>query len=203
MKKSTIKSIWNHRSSSTLLMGLRLFFHVLTVFMTVGICFIRSNVRDSNQLYCCTTSFSHEDLSLRPPSRLPLANSPHHSVVFPPHPLTTPSSSIERKLWPQSMVTLNFFAPPLSVLFGSFCCPLAVAMIQDTYDDRELEKALKGFVGVSSEAYRSMVEPGCRLSKQIGNTYTASVFANIVCLVDAHGAGLEGQTALVFSYGSG
>ena len=48
-----------------------------------------------------------------------------------------------------------------------------------------------------------MVEPGCRLSKQIGNTYTASVFANIVSLVDAHGTSLKGQTALVFSYGSG
>ncbi|CAN0138007.1 unnamed protein product, partial [Hapterophycus canaliculatus] len=75
--------------------------------------------------------------------------------------------------------------------------------IQDTYDDRDLEKALKAFAGVSSEAYRSKVEPGCRLSKQIGNTYTASVFANIVCLVSAHGAALEGETALVFSYGSG
>lgn len=47
------------------------------------------------------------------------------------------------------------------------------------------------------------MEPGCRLSKQIGNTYTASVFANIVCLVCARGAALEGETALVFSYGSG
>ncbi|CAM9797074.1 unnamed protein product [Ascophyllum nodosum] len=74
---------------------------------------------------------------------------------------------------------------------------------KETYDDRDLEKALKGFAGVSSEAYRSMVEPGCRLSKQIGNTYTASVFANIVSLVDAHGTSLKGQTALVFSYGSG
>ncbi len=74
---------------------------------------------------------------------------------------------------------------------------------QETYDDRQLEKALKAFAGVSSEAYRSKVEPGCRLSKQIGNTYTASVFANIVCLVCARGAALEGETALVFSYGSG
>lgn len=74
---------------------------------------------------------------------------------------------------------------------------------QATYDDRDLEKALKSFAGVSSEAYRSKVEPGCRLSKQIGNTYTASVFANIVCLVCARGAALEGETALVFSYGSG
>lgn len=72
-----------------------------------------------------------------------------------------------------------------------------------TYDDRELEKVLKNFAGVSSKAYQSMMEPGCRLSKQIGNTYTASVFANIVSLVDAHGASLEGRTALIFSYGSG
>ena len=74
---------------------------------------------------------------------------------------------------------------------------------QDTYDDRGLEKALRSIAGVSSEAYRAKVEPGCRLSKQIGNTYTASVFANIVCLVCARGAALEGETALVFSYGSG
>ncbi|CAB1098828.1 unnamed protein product [Ectocarpus sp. CCAP 1310/34] len=74
---------------------------------------------------------------------------------------------------------------------------------EETYDDRDLEKALKTFAGVSSEAYRNKVEPGCRLSKQIGNTYTASVFANIVCLVCARGAALEGETALVFSYGSG
>lgn len=81
------------------------------------------------------------------------------------------------------------------------CFPLL--LLQATYDDRELEKVLKTFAGVSTEAYCSMVEPGCRLSKQIGNTYTASVFANIVCLIDAHGTSLEGQTALVFSYGSG
>eukprot|EP00903_Cladosiphon_okamuranus_P006261 g6144.t1 len=77
------------------------------------------------------------------------------------------------------------------------------APAEETYDDRDLEKALKSIAGVSSEAYRLMVEPGCRLSKQIGNTYTASVFANIVCLVCARGAALEGETALVFSYGSG
>ncbi|CAN0055584.1 unnamed protein product, partial [Laminaria digitata] len=75
--------------------------------------------------------------------------------------------------------------------------------VQATYSDRDLEKALKASAGVSSAAYRSMVEPGCRLSKQIGNTYAASVFANIVCLACAQGAALEGQTALVFSYGSG
>lgn len=83
------------------------------------------------------------------------------------------------------------------------CACVTEIIPQETYDDRELEKALKSFAGVGSEPYRRMVEPGCRLSKQIGNTYTASVFANIVCLVDAHGSSLEGETALVFSYGSG
>ncbi|CAM9856572.1 unnamed protein product, partial [Chrysoparadoxa australica] len=70
---------------------------------------------------------------------------------------------------------------------------------------RGLEKALKGVIakGVAAEAYKAQVEPGCRLSKQIGNTYTASVFCNLVKSLCPSCAALEGDRVLVFSYGSG
>ncbi|CAM9651774.1 unnamed protein product [Phaeothamnion confervicola] len=71
---------------------------------------------------------------------------------------------------------------------------------EETYMDRELEAALKN---LAAAGYERQAAPSCRPSKQIGNTYTASVFANLVGLVDAVGAALDGCRVLVFSYGSG
>lgn len=137
----------------------------------------------------CTCMLSSFVCLCRPPSAKRAKSTPKSA-----------RSSAHRRFPPHLLIPLFVAATSAAI---SLCVNPPPLPLQDTYDDRELEKALKAFAGVSTEAYKSKVEPGCRLSKQIGNTYTASVFANIVCLVCARGAALEGETALVFSYGSG
>ena len=66
--------------------------------------------------------------------------------------------------------------------------------------DRDLMKAS---MQVAGRFYEAMVGPGAAVSQQIGNTYTAAVFFNLLSLVSAQGAGLVDKKACVFSYGSG
>lgn len=72
--------------------------------------------------------------------------------------------------------------------------------VASTYEDRELETVLKGVAG---PLYKQKVAVGCELSKQIGNTYTASVYMNVANLVSAIGSDLIGKNVTLFSYGSG
>eukprot|EP01033_Poteriospumella_lacustris_P007059 gene7059-5083_t len=72
--------------------------------------------------------------------------------------------------------------------------------IEKTYEDKELETALKK---ISAEGYRQKVDISCKVSKQIGNTYTAAVYMNLSNLVSAVGENLLGKRVVVFSYGSG
>lgn len=74
-------------------------------------------------------------------------------------------------------------------------CPL-----EETYKDKDLETALKS---ASADVYSEKVAPGCVASKLIGNTYTASVWLNLACLVSTHGSALSGKKVSLFSYGSG
>lgn len=76
----------------------------------------------------------------------------------------------------------------------------SAAPIASTYEDKELETALKGLSGA---AYKAKVALGCEMSKLIGNTYTASVYTNLCHLVSGLGEGLEGKQLSLFSYGSG
>lgn len=72
--------------------------------------------------------------------------------------------------------------------------------LSDTYQNRDLDKALQS---CGNDAYRRMVGPSEEFSKNIGNSYTAAVWANLLCLADAKGKDLEGKRIGVFSYGSG
>ena len=74
-------------------------------------------------------------------------------------------------------------------------CPL-----ESTYKDKDLETALKD---ASASVYAEKVAPGCVASKLIGNTYTASVWLNLACLVSTYGTALSGKKVTLFSYGSG
>jgi hydroxymethylglutaryl-CoA synthase len=71
---------------------------------------------------------------------------------------------------------------------------------EQTYEDKDLETALKS---IASPLYISKVAISCELSKQIGNTYTASVWMNLANLVSALGSKLDGKDVVLFSYGSG
>jgi hydroxymethylglutaryl-CoA synthase len=72
--------------------------------------------------------------------------------------------------------------------------------IEKMYEDKELETALKG---LSSAGYQTKVDISCKVSKQIGNTYTAAVWMNLANLVSTLGNGLLDKNIALFSYGSG
>lgn len=72
--------------------------------------------------------------------------------------------------------------------------------VEDTYDDKGLESKLKT---LSAPLYQAKVACGCELSREIGNTYTASVYMNLANLVAINGSNLNGSTVVLFSYGSG
>ena len=71
---------------------------------------------------------------------------------------------------------------------------------RDTYEDKDLEAALKN---ISADAYKQKLSLPCEISRQLGNTYTASVWLNLCYLVSNLGAGLVGKSVVLFSYGSG
>lgn len=66
--------------------------------------------------------------------------------------------------------------------------------------DKSLEAALKS---IATPLYHSKVATGCEISRQIGNTYTASVYMNLAHLVSSYGPLLLGKKIVLFSYGSG
>ena len=75
--------------------------------------------------------------------------------------------------------------------------------IEDTYSDRTLDGVLKK---MASASYDQRLTDSNYVSKQIGNTYTASVFMGLASLVDRVGGRGDltpGKTIGVFSYGSG
>jgi hydroxymethylglutaryl-CoA synthase len=69
-----------------------------------------------------------------------------------------------------------------------------------TFEDKDLETKLKA---VSQSNFSSKVLPTCVVSKQIGNTYTASVYMNLANLLSSYGPSLLDKTITLFSYGSG
>jgi hydroxymethylglutaryl-CoA synthase len=70
-----------------------------------------------------------------------------------------------------------------------------------TIGNRDLDKVLAALpVGAD---YADMVGPTEALSKSIGNSYTAALWANLACLVSAKGPALAGKRVGAFSYGSG
>lgn len=71
---------------------------------------------------------------------------------------------------------------------------------ESTFTDRNLETVLKD---LADNLYREKVEPSCKLSKEVGNTYTAAVYLNLANLVSLHGSNLIGKKITLFSYGSG
>jgi len=72
--------------------------------------------------------------------------------------------------------------------------------IGDTYEDKALESTLKT---IATPLYNRQVAPSCELSKNIGNTYTASVYMNLANLVSEFGPSLHEKAVTLFSYGSG
>eukprot|EP00285_Hemiselmis_virescens_P017387 CAMPEP_0173392420 /NCGR_PEP_ID=MMETSP1356-20130122/19527_1 /TAXON_ID=77927 ORGANISM="Hemiselmis virescens, Strain PCC157" /NCGR_SAMPLE_ID=MMETSP1356 /ASSEMBLY_ACC=CAM_ASM_000847 /LENGTH=492 /DNA_ID=CAMNT_0014350211 /DNA_START=73 /DNA_END=1547 /DNA_ORIENTATION=- len=85
-------------------------------------------------------------------------------------------------------------------------------MPEETYDDRELEKA---FTEIARPMYKDKVEPSVLLPQELGNSYTASMYTGLLSLIHnwhkpkPMGAQVDteaqsiGKKVLMFSYGSG
>jgi hydroxymethylglutaryl-CoA synthase len=71
--------------------------------------------------------------------------------------------------------------------------------IEDTYEDKALEKVLKQ---VSQKCYQEKLKDSNAVSIQVGNTYTASVFLGLASLIDRV-VPEPGKLITLFSYGSG
>jgi len=70
----------------------------------------------------------------------------------------------------------------------------------ETYGNKALDKAcLQALNG----DYESKVFPSMRLGQEVGNIYTGSLYMALMALVNHGGTDLDGQRALLFSYGSG
>eukprot|EP00475_Leptophrys_vorax_P030191 TRINITY_DN4505_c0_g1_i1.p1 TRINITY_DN4505_c0_g1~~TRINITY_DN4505_c0_g1_i1.p1 ORF type:complete len:495 (-),score=139.04 TRINITY_DN4505_c0_g1_i1:108-1514(-) len=72
--------------------------------------------------------------------------------------------------------------------------------LEESYDSRDIQKA---FGNISKKQYVSKVGPTTVIPKNIGNMYSASLYASFVSLVAEQGEKLVGNRILMFSYGSG
>ncbi|CAM8997178.1 unnamed protein product [Rhodiola kirilowii] len=78
--------------------------------------------------------------------------------------------------------------------------PYATLTGDESYQSRDLEKAAQQ---VSKPFYDAKVQPGTLIPKQVGNMYTASLYAAFASLLHNKSNSLAGQTVVMFSYGSG
>ncbi|KAK4488225.1 hypothetical protein RD792_003970 [Penstemon davidsonii] len=70
----------------------------------------------------------------------------------------------------------------------------------ESYQSRDLEKASQQ---VAKPFYDSKVQPSTLIPKQVGNMYTASIYAAFASLLHNKNSSLAGQRVILFSYGSG
>lgn len=85
--------------------------------------------------------------------------------------------------------------------FGSEFERFATVKLEDTYTDRDVEKA---FMTKYNSAYESKTKKSLLLANQVGNMYTPSVYSGLVSwLINNEPSDLVGKSIGVFSYGSG
>ncbi|KAM7256194.1 hypothetical protein ACFE04_011935 [Oxalis oulophora] len=78
--------------------------------------------------------------------------------------------------------------------------PFATLTGDESYQSRDLEKVSQQ---VAKPAYDTKVGPTTLIPKQIGNMYTASLYAAFVSLLHNKQSELAGKRVVMFSYGSG
>lgn len=78
--------------------------------------------------------------------------------------------------------------------------PFSALTADESYASRDLEKASQQ---VAKPLYDAKVQPATLVPKQVGNTYTASLYAAFVSLIHNKHSSLAGQRVVMFSYGSG
>ncbi|KAL4188139.1 hypothetical protein AMTRI_Chr09g22420 [Amborella trichopoda] len=78
--------------------------------------------------------------------------------------------------------------------------PFSTLSSEESYQSRDLEKVTQQ---VAKPQYDVKVQPSTLLPKQVGNMYTASLYAAFASIVHNKHESLVGQRVLMFSYGSG
>ncbi|KAL4280647.1 hypothetical protein GQ457_03G020190 [Hibiscus cannabinus] len=78
--------------------------------------------------------------------------------------------------------------------------PFSTLTGDESYQSRDLEKASQQ---VSKALYDAKVQPTTLIPKQVGNMYTASLYAAFASLIHNRNSELAGQRVVLFSYGSG
>ncbi|MBA0744333.1 hypothetical protein Gogos_006964 [Gossypium gossypioides] len=78
--------------------------------------------------------------------------------------------------------------------------PFSTLTGDESYQSRDLEKASQQ---VSKPLYDAKVQPTTLIPKQVGNMYTASLYAAFASLLHNKNTELAGKRVILFSYGSG
>ncbi|KAJ7003974.1 hypothetical protein D5086_006925 [Populus alba] len=78
--------------------------------------------------------------------------------------------------------------------------PFSTLSGDESYQNRDLEKVSQQ---VAKPLYDAKVQPTTLIPKQVGNMYTASLYAAFVSLLDNKSSELAGKRVILFSYGSG
>ncbi|XP_073011693.1 hydroxymethylglutaryl-CoA synthase [Typha latifolia] len=78
--------------------------------------------------------------------------------------------------------------------------PFSDLTSEESYQSRELEKVSQQ---LAKHFYEEKVQPTTLLPKQIGNMYTASLYAALLSVIHNKHSNLEGRRVVMFSYGSG
>ncbi|KAJ6415268.1 hypothetical protein OIU84_004122 [Salix udensis] len=78
--------------------------------------------------------------------------------------------------------------------------PFSTLSGDESYQSRDLEKVSQQ---VAKPLYEAKVQPTTLVPKQVGNMYTASLYAAFVSLLHNKSSELAGKRVILFSYGSG
>ncbi|XP_061364195.1 hydroxymethylglutaryl-CoA synthase-like [Gastrolobium bilobum] len=78
--------------------------------------------------------------------------------------------------------------------------PFATLSVDESYQSRDLEKVSQQ---VAKPQYDAKVQPATLVPKQVGNMYTASLYAAFISLIHDKHSTLAGKRVILFSYGSG
>lgn len=78
--------------------------------------------------------------------------------------------------------------------------PFATLTGDESYQSRDLEKVSQQ---VAKPLYDAKVQPSTLIPKQVGNMYTASLYAAFASLLHNKNSDLAGKRVILFSYGSG
>ncbi|KAK7829760.1 hydroxymethylglutaryl-coa synthase [Quercus suber] len=78
--------------------------------------------------------------------------------------------------------------------------PFSTLSGDESYQSRDLEKVTQQ---LAKSLYNAKVQPTTLIPKQVGNMYTASLYAAFASLIHNKNSALAGKRVILFSYGSG